>query len=298
MTTLRNNFEGGTNGDGVTAPNSGGLSGDAWTEATGDAAGATFTYSNTGAIHGALCGAFTVAGTSGTARRGWAVNAGATAAPQWIRMYLDPADFTTVVANTPVRGMDSAGTTQRWRIQLQAGVITLRDSANSTIWTSTGLSNGVKYRTEIRIAGSATGSSRIKIFTGENDSPAQDSGEIASSNFGGAIQRIYFGQCAATTNTFGKLDSIAWSDTTWIGPAAATTWQPRINRHVVYLSQKTVGGNANYVKRRPATITGFAADGNPRLRVGRSGEVYGDATTGIVRKFSPTADTVGQYEVN
>jgi hypothetical protein len=73
-------------------------------------------------------------------------------------------------------------------------------------------------------------------------------------------------------------------------------WQAKVGRHVVYLQQKTVGGNANYVKRRPAVITGFASDAAPRLRVRRTGEVYGDATNGVVRKTGTTGDaTVGRF---
>lgn len=72
-------------------------------------------------------------------------------------------------------------------------------------------------------------------------------------------------------------------------------WVAKVNRHVAYLQQKTVGGNANYVKRRPAIITGFAADSNPRLRVGHGSEVYGDATNGVARKTDPDANTVSVY---
>lgn len=72
-------------------------------------------------------------------------------------------------------------------------------------------------------------------------------------------------------------------------------WVPRVNKHCAYLQQKTVGGNANYVKRRPAIITGFATDTNPRLRVRRSGEVYGNASVGVARKLDPNADTVSNY---
>lgn len=72
-------------------------------------------------------------------------------------------------------------------------------------------------------------------------------------------------------------------------------WQAKTNRHVAYLQQKTVGGNTQYVKRRPAIITGFAADSLPRLRVRRAGEVYGNATNGVPRKTDPNADTVSNY---
>lgn len=72
-------------------------------------------------------------------------------------------------------------------------------------------------------------------------------------------------------------------------------WVPKVNRHVAYLQLKTVNGNAAYVKRRPAVITAFATDTNPRLRVRHGGEVYGNATTGVARKTDPNADTTGVY---
>ncbi len=73
-------------------------------------------------------------------------------------------------------------------------------------------------------------------------------------------------------------------------------WVAKVNRHVSYLQQKTVGGNANYVKRRPAIITGFATDTNARLRVRHTGEVYGTAAVGVVRKTGTTGDnTVSRY---
>jgi hypothetical protein len=73
-------------------------------------------------------------------------------------------------------------------------------------------------------------------------------------------------------------------------------WVAKVNRHVAYLQQKTVGGNTAYVKRRPAVITAFATDTNPRLRVRHSGETYGSAGTGVVRKTGTTSDaTVSRY---
>lgn len=294
VTTLRNTFEGGTDGVTITTGNSGGASGDAFTDFT-DTAGGTFVYSATGAIYGSLCASFSLGATSGSMRRGWAVNAGATSASQYIRLYLDPADFTGAVS--PVRGMDVTSATQRWRFQLDGTtrIITFRDSTNVTIWTSTALTAGVKYRIEARVEGSATGGARFKIFVGDKDNPVQDSGELSSINFGGAIQRIYFGQCAAATNVAGKMDAIGWSDTTWLGAVAAVTWQPKVNRKVRFLLQKTVGGETNYVKRRPAIITGFASNGDPTLRVGHAGETYGNATTGVARKTDPDGNTVSQY---
>jgi hypothetical protein len=62
-------------------------------------------------------------------------------------------------------------------------------------------------------------------------------------------------------------------------------WVPKVNRHAVVMVQKTVGGNTNYVKRRPAVITGFATDTNPIMRVRHIGETYGNGTTGVVRQI-------------
>lgn len=294
VTTLRNDFNGGTDGVTITTLNSGGVSGDAFTDLT-DTGGGTFVFSAAGAISGSLCCAFSLGVTSGAMRRGWAVNAGATSAPQFYRCYLDPGDFTGAVS--PMRGMDTTAVTQRWRIQLDGTtrILTFRDAANASLYASPALTAGVKYRVEVRVEGSATGLSRIKIFVADKDNPTYDSGELVAANFGGVIQKIFFGQCAAATNVAGKLDAIGWSDTTWLGAVAAVTWQPKVNRRVRYLLQKTVGGNAQYVKRRPAVITGFAGNGDPLLRVGHAGETYGSAGTGVPRKTNPDADTVSNY---
>ena len=53
MTTLTNSFEGGTNGTGITAANSGGASGNAFDNVLGQFGG-TVTYSSTVAAHGSL----------------------------------------------------------------------------------------------------------------------------------------------------------------------------------------------------------------------------------------------------
>ena len=68
-----------------------------------------------------------------------------------------------------------------------------------------------------------------------------------------------------------------------------------VNKHVSYLLQKTVGGNAQYVKRRPSTVTALAADTNPRLRVGHTGEAYGNASVGVPERSEPNANEVAVY---
>lgn len=72
-------------------------------------------------------------------------------------------------------------------------------------------------------------------------------------------------------------------------------WVAKVNRHVAVVVQKTVGGNANYAKRRPGVITAFATDTNPRIRVRHIGETYGSAGTGVVRQPSTNAVAVNKY---
>jgi len=80
--------------------------------------------------------------------------------------------------------------------------------------------------------------------------------------------------------------------------ASTKHWVPKVNRHCRVFVQKTVTNalgqvSVNYVKRRPATVTGFSADTNPRLRVRRTGEVYGSAGVGVVRQLDSTVPVGG-----
>lgn len=76
-------------------------------------------------------------------------------------------------------------------------------------------------------------------------------------------------------------------------------WEPKVNRHVSYVrdideqTEPFPDYVTDYSKLRPAVITGFASDGNPILRVGHSGETYGDSTTGVPRRTAN--DQVGVY---
>ena len=68
-------------------------------------------------------------------------------------------------------------------------------------------------------------------------------------------------------------------------------WERKVNRHVAYLQQETVGGNTTYVKRRPAVITALGAGQLVNIRIRRTGETF----TNVDRKMDPNADTVGVY---
>lgn len=68
-------------------------------------------------------------------------------------------------------------------------------------------------------------------------------------------------------------------------------WQRKVNRHCTYLQQKTVGGNTNYVKRRPGVVTGLGGGQLVNIRVGHSGETY----AGVDRRTDPDANAAGVY---
>lgn len=70
-------------------------------------------------------------------------------------------------------------------------------------------------------------------------------------------------------------------------------WVPKVRRHAVVMVQKTVGGNTQYVKRRPAIITGFATDTNPIFQVRHYGETYGTGAVGVPRIVNSTTTPPG-----
>lgn len=80
--------------------------------------------------------------------------------------------------------------------------------------------------------------------------------------------------------------------------ASTKHWVPKVNRHARVFINKSVTNalgqvQTNYVKRRPATVTAFATDTNPRFRVRHSGETYGSAAVGIVRQIDSTVPVGG-----
>lgn len=80
--------------------------------------------------------------------------------------------------------------------------------------------------------------------------------------------------------------------------ASTKHWVPKAKRHCRVFINKSVTNalgqtQANYVKRRPATVVGFATDTNPTLRVGHHSETYGTGSVGIVRQIDSTVPVGG-----
>lgn len=72
-------------------------------------------------------------------------------------------------------------------------------------------------------------------------------------------------------------------------------WVAKVRRHASVYVQKTVAGNTQYVKRRPAIITGFATDTNPIFRVRHYGETYGTGAVGVPSGHSLVPPRNGKY---
>lgn len=82
-------------------------------------------------------------------------------------------------------------------------------------------------------------------------------------------------------------------------------WVPKVNRHVRVHVLKTVAGNTKYIKVRPGTITGFATDNAPIIRVrhydtdnvtpGVQLETYGTAAVGVVRQTTTNQTPGGDW---
>ena len=84
--------------------------------------------------------------------------------------------------------------------------------------------------------------------------------------------------------------ALRMSFTGGVAPVTSIGWLPKIGRHCVYLKKKTVGGNTQFVKRRPAVITAVSGS-NVNVRIGHSGETY----TSVPVRTDPNADDVDVY---
>jgi hypothetical protein len=202
--------EGGTNGNTVGVGDTG--SGTPTTVGS-IGTGATFTYSSTGGCRrggAGLCYAYSTGGTAALTYRGWNVNAGASAGAAPFRVYIDPADFTgaTVII---LRGLDTAGSSQRWRLILTGGAVSLRDSANNAASGATSgvLSSGTRYRVEGYVAGSTPGTYRLLVYVGDSLTATFDSGALTGGSFGGVVQQVRIGIGSSSASQAGKVDDVA-----------------------------------------------------------------------------------------
>lgn len=222
MTTFTWYADGGSNGATIATSDTG--SGTAFT-AVQDGSGTTCTYSNTGGClrpSHALCMKYTTGGTSASVSRRWGsaiINTGNTAATQYHRLYLDPADF--AAGNVVLaRGTDSTTGNQRWRlIKDSSSRVVLQDSASAAVFTSTAITG--RTRVEWEVAGANGGACRLRWFAGDSTTAGYDSG-AGTGSFAGTIQAISWGQATSGANITGKITDLGWSDTAALGPSVVS----------------------------------------------------------------------------
>lgn len=219
MAQIRNTFDGGTNGVGMTTGNTGGTSGNAFT-----AVEAALTFSSDWAVTGTLCAKYP---TSGTGYGRWSI-AGSNAALRMMVRQTSAQD----AAVTALANVRATPTTHIANIILQ-GTNRLRlrqTTAGTDLWTATDpFPVGQDVRVELLVEQGATNSDgriRAAYYLGHSDTPVEDSGWITGLNClaeDGPLTQIYIGKYASSTVQGALyLDSVAVNTeadyTGYIGP--------------------------------------------------------------------------------
>lgn len=219
MAQIRNTFDGGTNGVGMTTGNTGGTSGNAFT-----AVEAALTFSSDWAVTGTLCAKYP---TSGTGYGRWNI-AGSNAALRMMVRQTSAQD----AGVTGLANVRATPTTHIANIILQ-GTNRLRlrqTTAGTDLWTATGpFPVGQDVRVELLVEQGTTNSDgriRAAYYLGHSDTPVEDSGWITGLNClaeDGPLTQIYIGKYASSTVQGALyLDSVAVNTeadyTGYIGP--------------------------------------------------------------------------------
>jgi hypothetical protein len=207
-----NSFEGGSSGTTITAGNSGGASGTAFTSVTG-----TCTFDNAQVMHGGLAAKFVT--SASTAFVQW--NSIGNVTTLWFRLYCyltaNPA------ASVRVCSFQTSAATRCGTLSIStAGKLLFVDSAGTTQLTST---NSVNLNGWTRVEGFITGSATVgqeefRLFlTPDSGIATETLTSAASLNTSGTLDQAVFGQNASASVTY-WLDDIGVTDQGYLGPAA------------------------------------------------------------------------------
>ena len=221
-TAFSNTAEGGTNTTAVTTSNSGGTSGNSFSNV--DTTSGTLTFSSTQKYKGALSYKVDASGTGDT-NVYWTTGATRQAA---LRFYIYiPSSLT---AGTRVAAFTSSAGTNLCAILLNAnGKLSIQDTAGTTLGTTTNaLATSTWYRVELKFdssGGSAAGTCDLKTYLSDGLSEdANLSLAYTGQNFGTSnVGRVYFGK-----KTGGSAVGVMYLDdlaaktgtTSFIGPTA------------------------------------------------------------------------------
>lgn len=224
MTTLLNNFSGGTNGTTLTPGNSGGASGNAFDSVLVSGT-STLKYDNTNTIHSGLSAKSVNGAATANSIMEWTTSLGGSLAQVWFRAYLY---ITAAPPSGNARFFDARqDPTVAGSVAISAaGKIAAQDSATVTQATSTTtLPLNAWFRIEGYVIGSATvGQIQAKIFTSPDAvSPVETVTTAATINTTGTINRVDYGNPSSAANFAFWLGDVGVSSTGYIGPVVTAT---------------------------------------------------------------------------
>lgn len=222
MTTLANNFEGGTSGAAITAANSGGTSGSAFDSVT-LVSGGTLAFDAAVAAHGSLSAKVATGATAGGSRMNWAASLGAiSGSTVWFRLYLfftaNPAAEVRVFAAAPASGTCAALSVSA------AGKLIFRNATGSIVTTSTAaIPLNAWFRVEGFVTCSATaGQTEVKMFTvPDSTTVAETDTSSAAQNTNTTATQVFLGISGTAIANAGPywIDDIGVSDQGYLGPS-------------------------------------------------------------------------------
>lgn len=212
---VKNSCEG-TDETTVSVANSGGTSGTAWTDVT-IVTGGTLVYDTAQAMHGTTALRHQTGATSGTTTMSWDSTVVGNVARLYGRFYLRLSTNGSARSLARVRN----GFTQVMRIQMAAGgALEMRNTGNSVVATSSGtLAINTWYRIEYDCRPGTSQTNTIRVYTGDSTTVLFEFSGTGDFSSGTTVNEATFGNNGAAANlTAAWYDSMAASDTGWIGP--------------------------------------------------------------------------------
>ena len=218
MASRYNNAEGGTNGNTVTATDTG--SGDQWSVAT-PGTGGTLAYDTTHAGHGTKAIKIATGGTATTSYTAWT---GLGYATLFARV---SAYFTAQPTASAILMRGMASTSQRFRVTVEStdGKIRLRDQANTQLAVSTNAAqNNAFLRVSLKVVSGTSAAWILSIYNSPDSTTATETLSGSAGNFlAGNFDEIRYGIGASTASVVAYwLDDMAVNDTVDPGPPTKT----------------------------------------------------------------------------